>query len=585
MDYEKISDTILLDYSSLKIALYEECKPLFENYPTLLDLWKRDAYSTSELEAERQAPDHLLSDSFTALYKLFTESIYNNYKITKRLIKFAVENYRDSIVESQMDYIQTLVVSSKDEGNLLKIIEATDREFIYTNAGTEYHLMRDIVTKKGDFSEKGTGYLGAELVDNQGLLHGYAELRPVPLIPSEGDNDPTYWLDLVETTLSSLDELTADIFDLISYLWMTSEKDSEGFIEFHSDDALMLRYFDESIPPEEMKFKERERFNIMRRVAALTSVWVALNDGTERIKLVNTKDLEKDNLYNFQDFKRMFEVGSVRIAFDKKTDAPKGIYSLQIKPSSLLQPYLDGTKSSLGVLDLKVFQYSHFKQREHKRLTRYLSRQFKIRSIKNTINQPFKVSTLLKEMCFASRLNGIQIRDKFEEVLDDLMRDSVIDYWQYNEEIDESKVGKRGWVQNYWGNITVTIMPPSEVVDENKRLRNGNALPASVQSTLKHITKDTVVSDAGFIDIKEVALSSGATKQEAFVFDIPVNPTVELSPETIKQRINSLGYSVRKAADEIGISHSTLSRYINKKTKRQNKDNDQKMMDWLTLNS
>ncbi|SOC25004.1 hypothetical protein SAMN05880501_1183 [Ureibacillus xyleni] len=584
MDYKKISDTILLDYKTLKISLYEECKPLFKNYPTLLDLWERDAYTTSNLEAERQAPDHLLSDSFTALYKLFTESLFHNYKLTKRLIKFAVENYRDTIIESQMEHIESLIISS-DEGNHLKILEATDREFIYTNTGTEYHLMRDIVTKKTDFSEKGTGYLGADLIDNQGLLHGFAELRPVPLIPSEETNEQAYWLDLVENTLSSLDELTADIFDLISYLWMSSEKDDEGFIEFHSDDALMLRYFDKSIAPKEIKFKERERFNIMRRVAALTSVWVALTEGSERVKLINTKDFEKDKLYNFQDFKRMFEVGSVRIAFDKKTNQPKGIYSLQIKPSSLLQPYLDGTRSSLGVLDLKVFQYNHFKQREHKRLTRYLSRQFKIRSIRNTLQQPFKISTLLKEMNFASRLNGIQIRDRFEEVLDDLMRDDVIERWYYNEDIDESRVGTRGWVKNYWGNITVTIMPPSEVIDENKRLRIGKSLPRPIPSMTNHKMDEPIVQDADFIDIKEVPVSAGNSKQETFVFDIPVETTIELSPEIMKQRIDYLGYSVRKAADEIGISHSTLSRYINKQTKRQNKDNDHKMTHWLMMKS
>src|SRR5690606_2516031 len=164
--------------------------------------------------------------------------------------------------------------------------------------------------------------------------------------------------------------------------------------------------------------KERDRFNIMRRVAALTSVWVALNDGPDRLKIVNSRDINS-KLYKFQDFKRMFEVGNVRIAFDKKTNKPKGIYALEIKPSSLLQPYLNGSKSSLGVLDLKVFKYSYFTQREHKRLTRYLSRQWKIRVVRGTLHQPFKIGTLLKEMNFPERLNGVQLRDKFEEVLDD----------------------------------------------------------------------------------------------------------------------------------------------------------------------
>lgn len=82
-------------------------------------------------------------------------------------------------------------------------------------------------------------------------------------------------------------------------------------------------------------------------------------------------------------------------------------------------------------------------QREHKRLTRYLSRQWKIRSIKGTVNQSFKIATLLSEMNFPARLNGGQLRDRFEEVLDDLQQDEVIADWSYTEEIDETWVDSK----------------------------------------------------------------------------------------------------------------------------------------------
>ena len=59
----------------------------------------------------------------------------------------------------------------------------------------------------------------------------------------------------------------------------------------------------------------------------------------------------------------------------------------------------------------------------------------------------------------------------------------------------------------------------------------------------------------------------------------------ELTPEIMSAKIDELGYSIRKVADEIGISHTTLSRYIAHKIKRQNKDNDQKMLVWLEMNS
>ena len=45
--------------------------------------------------------------------------------------------------------------------------------------------------------------------------------------------------------------------------------------------------------------------------------------------------------------------------------------------------------------------------------------------------------------------------------------------------------------------------------------------------------------------------------------------------------INHLNISIRQAAEEIGIAHTTLSRYIRKENKRQNNKNDEKMLNWI----
>ncbi|WP_191559584.1 hypothetical protein [Metabacillus idriensis] len=56
---------------------------------------------------------------------------------------------------------------------------------------------------------------------------------------------------------------------------------------------------------------------------------------------------------------------------------------------------------------------------------------------------------------------------------------------------------------------------------------------------------------------------------------------ITLSPEAMKEMIDTLNVSIRQTALDIDISHSTLSRYIRKENKRQNKNNDQKMLNWL----
>lgn len=564
MDYQTLSDTKILNYEQRKIVLFEEVKDLFAELPSLLNLWYQDAYLTRPVEKNQMIPSEEVSESFRSLYHLVIEELSDFKRSTKRIIRNTIENFEDAIKEHIAPFLAELV----EQPNTIPVVE---RDYIYANTSTPFHLMRNIVTSKTNFSENETGFLGTELIDTQGTLHGFAELRPAPLFQTEADPSPNYGLDLLETTLSSLDELTADIFDLVSYQWMTGNRDQEGFIEFHSDDALLLRHYEKGQVPDQPKFKERDRFNIMRRVAALSSVWISLNDGPERIKIMNASDINS-KMYNFQDFKRMFDVGSVRIAFDKKTHKPKGIYALQIKPSTLLQPYLDGTKSSLGVLDLKVFKYSYVSQREHKRLTRYLSRQWKIRSIKGTVNQPLKIATLLNEMKFPERLNGGKLRDRFEEVLDDLQRDEVIATWSYTEEIDENRIGKRGWIQNYWSQISVQITPPTSVLVENKKKINFTNAPQETKASTIELQK---------ADYTEVIVEK--TAQTEFVFDAP-EKVQKLTPELIRTKLDELGYSIRKAAEEIGISHTTLSRFIAGKIKRQNMDNNQKMMRWLEMN-
>lgn len=566
-----IPDSLILNYQWLKVAIFEEVKPLFADRPSILIKWQQESHTMSETENRTQAPDAAMSKSFLELYLFFTQTVFANRPITKHMLKEAVINYKDSILSL---VIPTIIAESpKNDVSLSQNKEIIDQtihqDYIYSSMDSDYHLMRDIVTKKKEFKKKEAGIMGAEILDNQGNVRGMAELRPSTIADNRADQQKM-WLSLMESTIHSLDEMTADIFDLISYLWMVMPKDAEGYIEFHSDDALRLRFADKELKGEELYFREKERFNIMKRVAALSSVWVSMGD--DQIKIINTENIESDELYKFKDYKRMFEIGSIRVAFDKKTNEAKGIYAIQIKPSSILMPYLDGTKQSLGVLDLKVFQYSHYKQREHKRLTRYLNYQWKIRTLKKTIHQPFKVSTLLKAMDFSKRYNGVQIRDKFETILDDLQRDNIIKCWGYNEPIDESLVGKKGWFDNYWTNLNVTIMPLDVVVKENQKKITINASHRDKRYAVKQLEKrahEKPENDLINIFTQPV--------QESFKFE----EEVILTPEKLKCTIEASNKSIRKVAEEIGLSHSTLSRYINKKSKRQNKSNDVKMLKWL----
>ena len=68
------------------------------------------------------------------------------------------------------------------------------------------------------------------------------------------------------------------------------------------------------------------------------------------------------------------------------------------------------------------------------------------------------------------------------------------------------------------------------------------------------------------------------SEQQSFNF---AQNEMVLSPEIMKETMESLNMSIRQTAAEIGIAHTTLSRYLRKENKRQNNKNDEKMLNWL----
>lgn len=606
--YKDIPGDFFLPYQFLKIAIFEETKYLFKSQPYIIEKWEKDAYQMTEEEIRNQVPPNSMSPSFKALYFFITEQIFFQQPfINKKMIIEAVSDFADTFIKlitpryTIKEFPEVVKESLND-----KIMEQTlTGDFLYTSMDNDYHMLRNIVAKQKDFKESEAEILAAELVDNKGNFRGMAELRPTQTSVEKLTADQeALWMKLVDSAYNALDELTADLFDLITYLWMVGDKTNDGFILFHSTDALEIRQLQN--PKEDSKeliIRERDRFNIMKRVVALSSMWVSLSNG----KIITNKD----ELYSYQDFKRMFDIGTIRVAYDKNTGEAKGIYALEIKPSSLLAPLISASSQMMGLLHLKVFQYSHHTQREHKRLLRYIDRQWKMRHWKKTsLTRPFKISTLLKEMDISSRYNGSDTKDKFENVLDDFKADGVIKDWSYKEEYEEKLVGRKGWFKQ-WSNNSVIIYPTDSLLAGYRELRSTKNSKETLQKiALKEVKQ--VEEEPYFIKsiVDEVASTVETelsktfpekssnipekkdqvemdNKPQAMNFEQQVlelneeKENIFLTPEEMQKAINLIGLSLRKVADEIGIAHTTLSRYLKQENKRPNKKNDEKMVTWL----
>ena len=559
MSLEQLPERMVIKKEWLPLALYQEAQSTFAHYDVAMK-WQEDA--------QRMATDrtYVPSDSFQALYECVYETLLQGRPATKALLRDAFINYIDSILyevqphlekESQLAEENTDEPQDEEQLAFDVIEDALENDRIFASMNTDYLFMRNTISQKKKFVETPKGVYTSEIVDTKGDLRGLAELRE-DTIEMPDPEQAALWLNLVESTLNAFDELTADLLDIISHMWLLQCKDEDGYIEFHSDEVLKLRHDGTEDKP--LIIRERDRFKIMKRVAALSSIWISMRDNNVRV--VNKEKLSAEDEYDFTTFHRMFDINSVKVAYDKKTGEPKGIYALKIKPAPILRQYFDSSLQTFVSLDLKVIRYSYHNQKELKRLGRYLSYQWKIRTLSRNLKQPFKVKTLVETLDFPPSYNGVVIREKLEQVLEDLKADGIVDEWYYTEPVDESKVGKRDWVKKYWGELNLIIMPPQETITENRKKIGQMNLIAEAQQSLVNET------------IAEEIHATTPPKERA---ETPKGP---LSPKNVSEIIEVKKLSIRAAAAEIGIAHSTLLRYLNSEMKRYNKASMAKLTAW-----
>ena len=559
----QLPDRMVIKPQWLPLALYQEAIGFFSKYKVAKQ-WQVDAECLSKDLTYPASP------SFKVLSECVFHTLLQGKPVTKALLREAFVNYIDTIIyevepflleEDQTVYKKNepMVDFGDEQLSLLETTEdALDNERIFTSLNSQYLLMRDTVSSSKKFNEQENGVYVSDMVDAKGELRGTAELRKDTISLPEQDQEKL-WLSLVESTINAFDELTADLLDIISHMWVLQQKDEDGYIDFHSDEVLKLRYDHPDNKP--LVIRERDRFKVMKRVAALSSIWISMREND--VKVVNKDKIQEDEDYDFTTFHRMFDINSVKVAYDKKTGKPKGIYELKIKPAPILRTYFDTSLQTFVPLDLKIIQYSYHTQRELKRLGRYLSYQWKVRTLSRNLKQPFKVRTLIETLDFPSSYNGVLVRDKLEQTLDHLTQDGIIAEWYYQEPIDESRVGKKDWLKKYWAELNLIILPPQETIEDNRQ--KYGQMTALIE---KERTKQQLLNVSAPVNTTLTVTDNHPLKE------------VPLSPESITELIDICKLSIRSAAAEIGISHSTLLRYINKEAKRSNTESMQKLQDW-----
>ncbi|PEE61252.1 hypothetical protein COM90_24735 [Bacillus thuringiensis] len=506
------------------------------------------------------------SPSFTALVSWLEkkqESGITLLQIYAKIDSYKEEIYKDIEVFIEKEFQNVVHTNSlilENDQNIDKPNIVNHEDYYEVNNSAVYYKLRDGIAKN-QFEEDEISKVLQYPIETRSS-NGVAQLS------SHKDEDlrltnieeAARWNTLVDDVMSNMDDLTADCLDAITIQWINEAKSPDDFIDFSYEQVLEMCNIPKTVVKNKEYYRAEDKIKIAKRIAALASIFIYLNDENE-VVVLNDRDDDGERLELKREvIKRLFVLDSVVLWRHSVTNEYMGIESCRIKPGSFLTNYLYGSNNTTALLSKKALEYNSYRHKYHKRLIRYLTWQWRIRQMYSSLKKPYSIGGdkgLLAVMDIPKDWKPNRIREQLENVLMDLENEKVISHWEYSDPLDEQQIGKRNWFKNYYTNLGITILPPEEMLQSMDRVIGKK----SIEEPQEQLPEVKVVKE-----IKKTVES------------------VEQIEKKIRDQIlkvhNEKKVSIREIADEISISPSTLSRFCNYKTKRLSKKALEKLTKW-----
>ncbi|MCU4770159.1 helix-turn-helix domain-containing protein [Bacillus toyonensis] len=525
-------------------------------------LWQKWVSYYVEVEADKSkiVTSEYLSPSFSMLVQWLEQQ--QRKGISPLDIYRNIDEYRLIIDETigvfiEQEFRKNQTVSNKvhtatNESNASTLNE----NYLEVNNSAVYYKLRDGIAKN-QFEE-----------DENTLLKSYPietkDSNGVAQLSSHKDEDlkltnieeAARWNTLVDGVMSNMDDLTADCLDTITIQWLNEAKSPDEFIDFSYEQVLEMCSISKAQANGVEYYRVEDKIKVAKRIAALASIFIYLNDDNEVVVLNDRAETGKHYEVKREVIKRLFVLDSVVLWRDKNTNEYMGIESCRIKPGSFLSGYLYGSNSTTALLSKKALEYNSYRHKYHKRLIRYLTWQWRIRQMFSSLQRPYSIGGdkgLLAVMGINQKQKPNRIREQLENVLMDLEKEEVISHWEYDNGLEEEKLTKKNWFKNYYSQLGIVILPPKELI-------------SSMENLAKKKTIDTIHEENQPIKIVEKPLDTTENEQ-----------VIREKIEFVHMKKN---ITMRELSIEIGISQPTLSRFYNKKTKRLSSTARSKLNQW-----
>ncbi|WP_445491580.1 helix-turn-helix domain-containing protein [Niallia sp. 03133] len=552
----------MTDTNDIQKRFLQFGKTTFGDFPSLLKQWKKDMKNLLKDEANFEPCQSLKA------FLVIIDQIAAEHHLSMSNMNEWLHIYEKQIRDFVIPYIDLDSTDNKKKKSTNRdlISSLLNQSFVESGSAILFHKIRETISKN-EF-DLNDALPTAKIKEK--VIEATAQVRTTSDYPKLlSSQELNKWNHLTEQALTSMDDLTADIFDIISILWMKQAAHKDQMIKFHTDDALNLRQVQGRSNDEgyQTGYRKKERDDIMKRLAALTTIWVRIE--RDNLKLIDPESGQMEE-YGHVQFNPLFVVDSVNVAY--RGDKPIGIYECSIRPGELLSNFLYGAKKSSGLLALKTLHYHPTKQKYHKRLARYLSWQWRIRQKGADYLRPYHIGGdkgLLNVMGLEPNARyGSRMKEQFEEILDTLQQDGIIKAWVYqaSDWTEDIMERERNWFGNSWLKARVQIIPSDDITLKDVDLLDEFSLESN---TYKAVNFSSLLK--GMSAPEEIAVASIETKE------------IIVTPELMKTTRKKNKISLSDAAKSIGISHSTLSRFERGLIKRPLSENLDRMKEWINL--
>ncbi|PEK01651.1 hypothetical protein CN558_01865 [Bacillus wiedmannii] len=525
-------------------------------------LWQKWVSYYVEVEADKSkiVTSEYLSPSFSMLVQWLEQQ--QRKGVSPLDIYRNIDDYRLIIDETIGVFIEQEFRKNQTVSNKVHTVTSESNEntlnenYLEVNNSAVYYKLRDGIAKN-QFEEDENTRLKSYPIETKDS-NGVAQLS------SHKDEDlkltnieeAARWNTLVDGVMSNMDDLTADCLDTITIQWLNEAKSPDEFIDFSYEQVLEMCSISKAKANGVEYYRVEDKIKVAKRIAALASIFIYLNDDNEVVVLNDRAETGKHYEVKREVIKRLFVLDSVVLWRDKNTNEYMGIESCRIKPGSFLSGYLYGSNSTTALLSKKALEYNSYRHKYHKRLIRYLTWQWRIRQMFSSLQRPYSIGGdkgLLAVMGINQKQKPNRIREQLENVLMDLEKEEVISHWEYDNGLEEEKLTKKNWFKNYYSQLGIVILPPKELI-------------SSMENLAKKKTIDTIHEESQPIKIVEKPLDTSENEQ-----------VIREKIEFVHMKKN---ITMRELSIEIGISQPTLSRFYNKKTKRLSSTARSKLNQW-----